>query len=159
MNWKTSWQRSYPMCQESVVTLVQLLSHVWLFATPWTAARQTFPCPSLSLFVMLRLMSIESVMLSNHFILSHPLLLLPQYFPASGSFPVSRLFASGDQSIGAIASASVLPRNIQGWFPLGLTGLISLLSKGPSRVFSSTTIWKHHFFSALGNPKYFNFSF
>ena len=61
-----------------------------------------------------------------------------QSFPASGSFPMSRVFTSGGQSIGASASASVLPMNIQGWFPLGLTGLISLLSKGLSRVFSST---------------------
>ena len=62
----------------------------------------------------------------------------PQSFPAWGSFPMSWLFASGGQSIGASASASVLPMNIQGWFPLGLTGLIFLLSKGLSRVFSST---------------------
>ena len=68
----------------------------------------------------------------------------PQSFPAWGSFPVSRLFASGSQSTGA--SASVFPMNIQGWFPLGLTGLFYLLSKGLSRVFSSTTIWKHQFF-------------
>ena len=74
------------------------------------------------------------------------LLLGHQSFPASGSFPMSRLFASGDQSIGALASASVLPMNIQDWFPLGLTGLISLLSKGLWRVFSSTTIQKHQFF-------------
>ena len=66
-----------------------------------------------------------------------------QCFPASGSFPVSWLFASGGQSIGA--SASVLPKNIQNWFPLGLTGLISLQSKGVSRVFFSTTVWKHPF--------------
>ena len=66
---------------------------------------------------------------------------LPQSFPASGSFPVSRLFISGGQSIGASAFASVLPMNIQGWFPLGLTGLFSLLSRGLSRVFSSTTVW------------------
>ena len=72
----------------------------------------------------------------------------PQSFPASGSFPMSRLFASGGQSIGASASASVLPMNIQDWFPLGWTGLIALLSKGLSRLFSSTTIWKHQFFSA-----------
>ena len=64
-----------------------------------------------------------------------------QSLPASGSFPVSQLFASGNQSIGASASASVLPMNIQGWFPLGLTGLISLQSKGLSRVFSNTTVW------------------
>ena len=67
----------------------------------------------------------------------------PQSFPASGSFPMSWLFASGDQSIGASASASVLPMNIQDWFPLGLTSLISLQSKGLSRVFSSTTVQKH----------------
>ena len=66
--------------------------------------------------------------------------------PASGSFPMSWLFASGGQSIGASASASVPPVNTQGWFPLGLTGLISLLSKGLSRVFSSITIWKHQLF-------------
>ena len=71
-----------------------------------------------------------------------------QSFPAPGSFPVSRLFTSGGQSIGASASASVLATNIKGWFPLGLTGLISLLSKGLSRVFSSTTVWKHQVFNA-----------
>ena len=68
-----------------------------------------------------------------------------QSFPASGSFPISQLFASGGQSTGASASASVLSMNIQGWFPLWWTGLISLLSKGLS-VFSSITIQKHHFF-------------
>ena len=70
----------------------------------------------------------------------------PQSFPASESFLVSQLFASGGQSIGALASASVLPMYIQGWFPLGLTGLISLLSMGFLRVFSNTTVWKHQFF-------------
>ena len=69
-------------------------------------------------------------------------------FPASGSFPVSWLFASVGQSIGASASASVLPMNIQDWFPLGLTGLISLQFKGFSRVFSSMTIQKHQFFGS-----------
>ena len=71
-----------------------------------------------------------------------------QSFPASGSFPMSQFFESGGQSIGASASASVLPKNVQDWFPLGLTGLISLQSKGFSRVFSSTTIQKHQFFGA-----------
>ena len=71
-----------------------------------------------------------------------------QSFPASESFPVSWLFTSGGQSIGASASASVLPMNIQGWFPLELSSLISLQSKGLSRVFSNTTIQKHQFFSA-----------
>ena len=69
----------------------------------------------------------------------------PQYFPASGSFPMSRLFTSGGQSIGASALVSVLPMYIHKWFPLGLTGLI-LQSEGLSRVFSSTTVWKHQFF-------------
>ena len=69
-------------------------------------------------------------------------------FPASGSFPMSQFFASGDQSIGASASVSVFPKNIQDWFPLGLTGWISLQSKGLSRVFSSTRVQKHQFFSA-----------
>ena len=72
----------------------------------------------------------------------------PQPFPASGSFPVNWLFASGDQRIVASTSASVLPMNIQGWSPLGWAGWISLQSKGLSRVFSNTTVQKHQFFSA-----------
>ena len=71
-----------------------------------------------------------------------------QSFPASGSFPMSQFFTSGGQSIGAAASASVLPMNIQDWFPLGWTGLISFQSKGLSRVFSSSTVQKHHVFGA-----------
>ena len=89
----------------------------------------------------------ESVMLFNHLILCPRLLLWPQSFPASGSFPVTWPFPSHGQSITASASASVLPRNIQDWFPFGLTGLISVQCKGLSRIFSSTTIWKHQFFS------------
>ena len=69
-------------------------------------------------------------------------------FPASGSFQMSQFFPLGGQSIGASASASVLPMNIQDWFPLGWTGLISLQSKGLSRVFSNTTVQKHQLFSA-----------
>ena len=72
----------------------------------------------------------------------------PQSFPASGSFQMSQFFTSGGQSIGILASTSVLPMNIRDWFPLGLTGLISFLSKGFSRVFSNTTVQKHQFFSA-----------
>ena len=98
------------------------------------------PCPSLSPS-LLRFMSIESVMLSNHLIFCRPFSFCPQSFPASGSFLVSQVFPSGGQSFGA--SASVLPMTIQDWFPLGWTGLIFLQSKGLSRVFSSTTIWKH----------------
>ena len=69
-----------------------------------------------------------------------------QSFPASGSFPMSQLFVSGGQNVGASSSASVLPMNIQGWFPLGLTDLIHLPSKGLTRVFSNTTVQKHWFF-------------
>ena len=94
----------------------------------------------------LKLMSFELVMPSNHAILCCPLLLLSSIFPSIRVFSVSLLFASGSQSIGASASAAVLPMNIQGWFPLGLTGLISLLYKELSRVFSRTTIRKHQFF-------------
>ena len=128
--------------------VVQLLSRVWLFATPWTAARQA----SLS--------SLSPEVCSHSCPLSrwcHPTIsssVTPfssclQSFPASGSFPVSQFFASGSQSFGASASASVLPMNIQGWFPLGLTSLISLLSKGLWRVFFSTTDQKHQFFTYL----------
>ena len=113
----------------------------------WTAACQA------SLFItnsqsLLKLMSIESVIPSNYLILCHPLLFLPSIFPASGSFPMSQLFASGGQSTGVSASTSFLPMNTQDWFPLGWTGCISLQSKGLSRVFSNTTVKKHQFFSA-----------
>ena len=117
---------------------VQLLSRVQLFSTPWTAAHQA----SLSITnsrSLLKLMSIESLMPSNHLILCHPLLLPPSIFPISSSFPLSQFFASRGQSIGVSASASVLPMNIQDWFPLGLTGWISLQSKGLLRVFSNTS--------------------
>ena len=73
----------------------------------------------------------------------------PPSFPAAGSFPMSQLFSLGGQNIGASASASVLPMNIQGWFPLGWTGLISLLFKGLSKIFSNTAVRKHQFFSTL----------
>ena len=105
-------------------------------------ARLPRPSPSPSL---LRLMSVESVMPSNHLILYHPLLLLPSIFPSIRVFTMSQPFVSGGQSIGT--SASVLSMNIQHWFPLTLTGLISLQSKGLSRVFSNTTVQKHQFFS------------
>ena len=200
--------------------VVQLLSCVWLFVTPWTAAYQaswSFTVPH----TWFKLLSIELVMPSNHIIFCHPLFLLPsifpsirifssesvlcirwpkywsfnfiispsneysglhaarlhcssptpgacsnscpsswwchptistsvfpfsscfQSFPASGSFPMRQFFASGGQSMGVSASASVLPMNIQDWFPLGLTSLISLQSKRISRVFSNTTVQKH----------------
>ena len=118
-----------------------------VFATPWTAAHQA----SLSItnsWSLLKLTSIELIMPSNHLILCRPLLSRLQSSPASGSFQISHLFASGGQSIGVSASASVFPMNIQDWFPLGLTGLISLKSKGLSRVFSNTTVQNHQFFGA-----------
>ena len=111
--------------------------------TPLTAECQA----SLSItnfWSLLKLMSIELVMPSNQLILFIPYSSCLQSFPASGSFPVSRFFTSDGQSFGA--SASVLPMNIQGWFPVGLTGWISLQSKGLSRVFSNTTVQKHQFF-------------
>ena len=123
---------------------VQSLSHVRLFATPWTAARQA--SLSITNFQSLpKLMFIESVMPSNHLILCCPLLLCPQSFPASGSFQMSQLFTSGGQHIGVSASTLVLPMNTQDWSPLGWTGWISLQSKGLSRVFSNTTVQKHQF--------------
>jgi len=129
-----------------VCVVVQSLSHVWLFVTSWTEAYQA-SCPSFSPRVC-----------SHSCPLSwwcHPTISssvahfssCPQSFPASGSFPVSWLFASGGQSIRASTSASVLPMNIQGWFPLGWTGWISLQSRGLSRVFFNTTAPKHQFFS------------
>ena len=132
----------------NVIIVVQLLSHVWFFATPWTAAHQA----SLSFTIsqsLLNLMSIESVMPSNHLFLSPPFSPAFSLSQHRGFFLTNRLFASGGQSIGASASASasasVLPMNIQDWFPSGLTGWISSQSKGLSRVFN-TTVQKHQFF-------------
>ena len=127
--------------------VVQLLSCIWFFVTSWAAACQAFlsstiswscsnSCP-LSWWCYLTIYSFVA-----------PFFFCPQSFPESGSFPMSWLFTSGGQRTGPLASASVLPMNIQCWFPLGFTGLISLNSKGFSRVFSSTTIGKHRYFSA-----------
>ena len=111
----------------------------------WTSAQQASLSFTIS-WSLLKSMSIELVMLSIHPILCHPRLLPPSIFPSIRAFSTSQLFASGDQSIGA--SALLLPMNIRGWFPLGLTGLISWLSKGFSRVFSNTTVQKDQFFGA-----------
>ena len=133
-----------PKCKYSSVQFS--LCRVWLFATPWTAACQV----SLSVTnsqSLLKLMSIESVMPSNHLILCDPLLLPPSVFPGIRVFSNESVLWSGGQSIGVSASTSVLPMNIQDWFRLGWTGLISSLqSKGLSRVFSNTTVQKHLFF-------------
>ena len=130
-----------------ILSSVQLLSHICLLQTRWTAACQG----SLSVTnsqSLLKFMFIKSVMPSNNLIHCHPILFLPSIFPASGSFPVRQFFASGGQNIGVSASASVLPMNIQAWFPLEWTGWISLQSKGLSRVSSNTTLQKHQFFGA-----------
>ena len=129
------------------VVIIQSLSHDRFFVTPWAAASQA----SLSFTIsqsLLKIMSTESVMPSSHLILCYHFSSCLQSFPASGSFPMSRLFTSGGQSIGASVSALVLSLNIQDWFPLGLTGLISLQSKGLPRVFSNTTVQKHQFFGS-----------
>ena len=123
---------------------VQSLTPVWLFVTLWTAVHQG-PLSSIISRSLLKLTSIELKMTSNHFILCWPL--LPSIFPSIRVFSKESAPSDG-QNIGASPSASVLPMNIQGWFPLGWTGLISLQSKGLSRVFSSTTLKKHQFFRA-----------
>ena len=125
--------------------VVQSLSCVWLFAIPWTATCQV-PLSFTISCSLLKFMSIESVMLSNHLIFCCPLL-LPSIFP-SIRVPSNEFFSSGGQNVGVSASASVLLMNIQDWFPLGWTGLISLQSKGLSGVFYSTTIRNHEFFGA-----------
>ena len=124
---------------------VQLLSCVLLFATPWTAACQASfsitNAPSL-----LKVMAIESVMPSSNLILCCHLLLLPSVFPnIRVFFPISQFFASGGQSIGVSASASVLSMNIQGWFPSGLTGLIS----GTNHILRAPSSWSNYFPTVL----------
>ena len=126
--------------------VVQSLSPVWLFATQLQHGR--LPCPSPSPRVCSNPCPLSQWC---HPTISSPVTPFssrPQSFPASGSFSVSWLFTPGGQSIRASSSASVFPMNIQVCFPLGLTGLISLMFKGLSRVFSSTTIWKLQGFSA-----------
>ena len=114
--------------------------------TPWTSACQA--CLSITnSWSLIKFMSTESVMSSNHLILCCPLL-PPSIFPRISVFQMSQFFASGGQSIGVSASKSVLTMNIQEWFSSGWTGLISLKSNSLSRVFSNTTVQKHQFFGA-----------
>ena len=132
---------------KSWISSVQSLSGVRLFATPWTAEHQA----SLSITnsqSLLKLASIKLVMPSNHLIPCRTLLLLPSIFPSIRVFSIESVLHIRWPSIAASASASVLPMDIQDWFPLGWTGWISLQSKGLSRVFSNTTVQKHQFFSA-----------
>ena len=129
----------------SSVQSFQSLSHVRLFATPWIAASQAtlsitnsgVHSESRPSRQWCRLAISSSVF---------PFSSCPQSLPASESFQMSQLFAQGGQSIGVSASASVLPMSVQGWFPSGLTGWISLQSKGLSSVFSNITVQKHQFF-------------
>jgi len=130
-------------CFHMHLSLLFLFSPSVMSNSLWSHRLQQarFLCPSLYPWVCSNWCPSSQWCPSNHLILCCPLLLL-QSFPASGSFPMSQLFKSGGQNIGASASASVLPMNIQGWFPLGLTVLLSLMSKGLSKVFSSTNSLK-----------------
>ena len=130
---------------ERRINPVQSLSCVELFVTPWTAACQD--SLYITNFQSLFKLTIELVMPSNHLLLYSPLLLLPSIFPSIRVFANESVLCINGQSIGASASVSILPTNIQGWFALRLTGLISLQSKGFSRVSSNTTVQKHQFFS------------
>ena len=136
--------RSHSLLQ-SLVSVAQSLSRVWLVATRGLQ-RVRLPCPPLSPWVCPNSYPLNQwccpTISSSDVLFSFYL----QSFPASGCFQMSELFISGGQSTGVLVSASVLPMNIQDWFPLGMTGWISLQSKGLWRVFSSTTIWKHLFF-------------
>ena len=117
------------------------------YLTLWDSMDGSTPGFSvLHFLLLLKFMSIEPVMLSNHLILCCPFSFCLESFPASESFPMSQLLASGGQSIGASALATVLPMNTQGWFVLGLIDLISVQARGLSGVFSSITIQKHQFF-------------
>ena len=142
-------QIDYILCSQrwkSSTSSVQLLSHVQLFVTPWTAVRQA----SLSITNSRsppKPMSIVLVMPSTISSSVIPFSFCPQSFPASGSFQMSQLFASDGQSIGVSASTSVPPMNTQACSPLEWTVWISSQSKGLSRVFSNTTVQKHQFFS------------
>ena len=140
-----------PDIRNHVLVLLSLLfswpSCVRLFLTPWTLAHQA----SLSITncqSSLRLMSIESVIPSNHLILCLPLLLPPSIFSSIRDFSNESVLCIRRPKYWSSASASVLPMNIWDWSPLGWTGWISLLSSGLSRVFSNTTVQKHQFFGA-----------
>ena len=118
-----------------------------ILCDPCTAARQAF-LSIINSQSAPKLMSVESMMPSNHLILCVPFSSCPQSFPALGSFQMSQCFTSGGQSIGVSASTSVPPMNTQDWSPLEWTDWISLQSRGLSRVLSNTTLQKHQFFCA-----------
>ena len=129
----------------TAISSVQSLSRVWLFATPWTAARQA----SLSItnsWHPPKPMSIESVMPSNHLIFCRPLLLLPPIPPSIRVFSNESTLRMRWPKYWSFSFSLILPENAQDWTPLEWTGWISLQSKGLSRVFSNTTVQKHQFF-------------
>jgi len=129
-----------------MVVVVQSLSRVWL-CHPMDCSTPSFPVlQHLPEFTQIHVHRVDDAIQPSRPLLSPS----PPDFNLSQhqGLPMSELFTSSGQNIGASASASVLPMNIQGWFPLGLTGLISLQSKGLSRVVSNTTVQRHHFFSA-----------
>ena len=140
------------ICFLSSVPFSSVAQSCLTLSNPWITTRQA----SLSITnsqSSLRLTSIESVMPSSHLILCRPLLLLPSIFPSIKVHSISQFFISGDKSIAVSVSisASAFPMNIQDWFPLGLTGWISLQFKGLSRVFSNTTVEKHQFGTQLSS--------
>ena len=141
---------SLPLSHLGSPVFLSLLFSCWVVSdsvTSWTAIHRA-SLPFTISWSLLKLISTESVMPSNRLILCHYHLLLLSIFPSIRIFSNESALLIRWPEYWASALASVLPMNIQGWFPLGLAGLISLLSKGLSRVFSSTTIQKHQFFSA-----------
>ena len=129
----------------ALIVVVQLLSRFWLFGMPWIGAHQDSLSFTLSQS-WFKLMCIESMMLSNHLIICHLLHLLPSIFPRKSVFSSESALCIRWPRYWSFSFRSVLPMNIQGWFSLGLTSLISLLYKELSRVCSSTTVQKHQFF-------------
>ena len=145
-SWKWKMSFIFILKTKGIFVVVQSVNFVWLFAIPWTTAHQA-PLSSTISLNLLKLMSTESVMFCNHLIICYPFSFCFQTPPASGSF----------QWVGSLCQVAkvlelklqhVLPINIQGWFPLGLTSSIALLSKGLSRAFSNTTVLKYQFFGA-----------
>ena len=132
---------------QKIFSSVQLLSHVWLFETPCTAVFQA--CLSITnSWSLVKLMFIESMMPSNHLILCRPLLLLPPIPPSIRVFSNESTLRMRWPKYWNFSFSIILPMNTQDWSPLEWTGWVSLQSKGPSRVFSNTTVQKHQFFSA-----------
>ena len=144
----SSWMRAAHQKDKTVTLLLFSCSvmsdSLWLYGLQHTS----LPCPSPSPGACSNSCPLSQWCHPNISSSVIPFSSCLQSFPASGSFLMNRVFVSGGQSIGVSVSVSVFSMNIQDWFPLGLTGLISLLSKGLSKVFSSITTWKHQFFSA-----------